>query len=91
MRKFLMAIVLLPFMTIAGEVEVMSVDAYSWKESVNVVVWIRGSAEDVAAVDCLFTATNSVTHAALPIVHITRIGDDAGSGSLWKREFIWNA
>ena len=91
MTKFLMAIVLLPLVTTAGTVDVWGVDASSWKESVNVVVWIKGSVEDVAAVDCLFTAANSTTDATLPIAHITRIGDDVGSGSLWRREFIWHA
>ena len=64
---------------------------YPWNGLVDITVTLQGSAEDVAKADCLFAATNSATKAAIPVAHITRNGDDTGSGTVWTRKFIWDA
>ena len=79
---------------IAGEVTATSVTArqrYPWNGLVDITVTLQGSVENVAKADCLFAATNSATKVAIPVEHITRNGDDAGSGNVWTRKFIWNA
>ena len=48
---------------------------------VDITVTLQGSAEDVAKCDCVFVVTNSATQAEIP-VHITRNGDDTGSGGV---------
>ena len=58
---------------------------------VDIVVTMHGLAADVATVECVFSATNSATKAAIPVAHITRNGDDTGSGNVWTRKFIWDA
>ena len=58
---------------------------------VDITVTLQGTAEDVAKAECLFTATNGTTKAAIPVKHITRNGDDTGSGTIWTRKFVWDA
>lgn len=58
---------------------------------VDIVVTMSGASNDVADADCLFFATNSATKTAIPVAHITRNGNDTGSGNLWTRNFIWDA
>ena len=58
---------------------------------VDIIVTFQGAAEDVAKAECLFAATNGTTKAAIPVEHITRNGDDMGSGTVWTRKFIWDA
>ena len=92
--KFLMTMLLMPLMALAGEVAVTSVTAqqrYPWNGLVDIVVEIQGAAEDTLVTECTFTATNSVTKAAIPVLHVTRNGADAGSGNVWTRKFIWDA
>ena len=58
---------------------------------VDITVTLQGTAEDVAKAECLFAATNGTTKSAIPVEHITRNGDDKGSGTVWTRKFIWDA
>ena len=58
---------------------------------VDMTVTLQGDAETVAKCVCRFAATNSETKAAILIEHITRDGDDAGTGNVWTRKFIWDA
>ena len=77
-----------------AQVSVTAVTAqqrYPWNGLVDITVTLQGSAEDVAKADCLFAAINGATKAAIPVEHITRNGDDTGSGSVWTRKFIWDA
>ena len=62
-----------------------------WSGLVDIVVTIQGESNDVAGVECAFVATNSTTKAAISVVHITRNGEDSGSGKTWTRKFIWDA
>ena len=95
MKRLLMAVALMPLMALAdGQLKVTSVTAQQRDPRdglVDVVVTIQGAAEDVAGVGCLFAATNCATKAAIPVEHITRNGDDTGSGTVWTRKFIWDA
>lgn len=78
----------------AGEVTVTSVTAqqrYPWNGLVDIIVTIQGAAEDLPSTVCLFAATNSATKAAIPVVHITRNGEDVGSGDVVTQKFIWDA
>jgi len=64
---------------------------YPWNGLVDIAVTMECSADDVAMVECAFSATNTATRAALPIAHITQNGIDTGSGATWTRRFIWDA
>ena len=78
----------------AGEVAVTSVTARqrtAWDGLVDIAVTIQGTTEDVAKADCFFSAMNSATRAAIPVAHITRTGNDLGSGATWTRKFTWDA
>lgn len=84
----------LPLMAVAGEVTATSVTArqrYPWNGLVDVTVTLQGEAEDLLVIECTFAATNSATRAAIPIIHVTRNGNDTGSGTVWTRKFIWDA
>ena len=94
MKKFLMIMVVLPLMAVAGAVKVTGVTAkqrYPWNGLVDITVSLRGSADDMAVTVWTFAATNSATKAAIPVEHITRHGEDSGSGTMWTRKFIWDA
>ena len=79
---------------VAGEVTATSVTArqrYPWNGLVDVTVTLQGTAEHLRLTECSFAATNSATKAEIPVVHITRNGDDSGSDNVWTRKFIWDA
>ena len=76
-----------------GDVSVTSVTAqkrYPWNGLVDITVTIHGTAEDVAEADCSFAAQNGATGEAIPVAHITRNGEDIGSGTTWTRRFVWD-
>ena len=78
----------------AGEVTATSVTAcqrYPWNGLVDVVVTLTGESNDLVVTECLFSATNSATGAAMPVEHITRNGEDMGSDCVWTRKYIWDA
>ena len=82
------------FVPSASAVSITSVTAqqrYPWNGLVDVVVTFQGSANEVSQSDCTFSAADSATKVALPLVHITRYGNDSGSGNVWTRRFIWDA
>ena len=94
MKKYLLALMLIPLMALAGNVSVTSVSAqqrYPWNGLVDITVTIQGTAEDVAGYECVFAATNSATRAAIPIEHITQNGGDVASTGVVTRKFIWDA
>ena len=64
---------------------------YPWNGMVDITVTMTGEPDDVAAANCLFIATNGAAKTALPVEHITRVGDDAESDEIWTRKFIWDA
>ncbi len=64
---------------------------YPWNGLVDVVVTLTGESNDLVVTECLFSATNSATGAAMPVEHITRNGEDMGSDSVWTRKYIWDA
>ena len=64
---------------------------YPWSGLVDITVTLRGTAEDLAVTECAFVATNSATKTEIPLAHITRNGDDSGSGNVWTRKYIWDA
>lgn len=85
---------MLPLVAVAGEVAVTSVTArqrYPWNGLVDITVTIQGTADDLLVTEYSFVATNSATKLEIPVVHVTRNGDDVGSGSVWTRKFIWDA
>ena len=84
----------LPIVAVAGEVTVTSVTAqqrYPWNGLVDITVTLQGTAEEMNITECSFAVTNSATKAAISVAHITRNGDDSGSGNVWTRKFIWDA
>ena len=94
MKKLFFMFCVLPLVTVAGEVTATSVTArqrYPWNGLVDVTVTIQGSADDLLVTECSFVATNSATKGEIPVVHVTRNGDDVGSGSVWTRKYIWDA
>lgn len=96
MRKMLIALFAAwtNMVTTAGTVAVKSVEAhqrYPWNGLVDIAVTVQGSSEDVALADWSFAATNCLTQAVVPILSITRNGEDSGSDTTWTRRFIWNA
>ena len=94
MKKLFGLFLMLPFLALAGEVTVTSVAAQQRNLSsqlVDITVTIQGSAEDVAGVECSFAAMNDATKTSIPVQRIARNGDDAGSGDVWTRKFIWDA
>jgi len=64
---------------------------YPWNGMVDIVVTLQGTADDLAETECSFVATNTATHAALQVAHITQNGADSGSGTIWTRRFVWDA
>ncbi|MCQ2391536.1 MAG: DUF1566 domain-containing protein [Kiritimatiellae bacterium] len=64
---------------------------YPWNGKVDIVVTLTGTADEVANADCVFAATNSATHAALSVAHITEDGVLTGSGTTWTHRFVWDA
>ena len=79
---------------VAGEVTATSVTArqrYPWNGLVDITVTIQGSADDLLVTECSFAATNGATKSEIPVVHVTRNGDDVGSGNAWTRKYIWDA
>ena len=78
----------------AGTVTVTGVTAqqrYPWDGKVDIAVTISGTSNDVVRAECIFNATNSATHAALNVSHVTNIEGVSGSGSAWTRRFVWDA
>jgi len=81
-------------LTVLADVSVKSVEAnqrYPWNGLVDIVVTIEGSTDDVVNTECYFAASNCTNGSAVPVKSIVQNGSDVGSGSLWKRRFIWNA
>ena len=94
MKKLFFLFFVLPLMAVAGEVSGTSVTAQqrnSWSGLVDIVVTIQGESNDVAEAECAFVATNTATQSAISVRHITRNGDDIGSGNVWTRKYIWDA
>ena len=94
MKKWLLLLFALPFVVLADNVSVKSVEAqqrYPSNGMVDIIVTLQGSADDVAKADCLFAAKNCGTQAEIPVKQITREGVDEGSGNIWRRKFIWDA
>lgn len=82
------------YVSIAGDVMVTAVTAqqrYPWNGLVDITVVLNGTAEDLLDYQCVFTATNRATQAALSVSHIEKKGEDVGSGTTWTRRFVWNA
>lgn len=78
------------FATTLNIASVATQQRYPCNGLVDILVTFNGEASDVVKVACTFTATNSATQTALPIVHITRLGEDFGSGNVWMRRFLWD-
>ena len=81
-------------MATAGGVQATGVTAeqrYPWNGLVDVAVTFSGAAPDVAAAECRLVATNVATAAAIPVLHLTRNGDDRGSDGQWTRKYVWDA
>ena len=82
------------FNLVAATPVVTSVTAqqrYPWNGNVDIVVTLSGASNDVARAECVFAATNSATKAAVPVAHVTPVGEVAGSGTTWTRRFAWDA
>lgn len=62
-----------------------------WNGLVEIAVGLSCEPNDLSALAFSFVASNSATKAAIPVEHITRNGDDTGSGMSWTRKFIWDA
>lgn len=92
--KSLVLLFVMPLMAVAGSVSVTRVTAqqqFSRNGLVDISVTLQGELKDIVQIDCTFVATNGATKTAIPVTHITRNGDDTGSGTSWTRKFIWNA
>ena len=72
-------------------VSVNALQRYPWNGLVDITVVFEGSAEDVAATECEFIATNKTTKAELTVASIAQMVADTGSGSTWTRKYVWNA
>ena len=84
----------LTFGATGGEVTATGVTAqqrYPWNGMVDVTVTLSGASNDAAQAECRFVATNSATHAALNVSHVTGDSVASGSGSTWTRRFLWDA
>ena len=90
---FLTGLMTLAWTTLASGVvsDVTARQRYPWNGLVDITVTIQGAEDDVAAVQCLFVATNSATKMEIPVTHVVSDGDVVGSGSTWTRKFIWDA
>ena len=64
---------------------------YPWNGLVDVVVTFKGSPNDVAKYEWVFTATNSATKLAIPVNHITRNGGESVSDNICTWKFVWDA
>ena len=64
---------------------------YPWNGLVDITVTLTGASNDVMDVDCVFVATNSATHTALKVAHVTTVGGITGSGTTWTQKFVWDA
>ena len=86
-------VVVLPMMAAASGIVtgVTAQQRYPWNGLVDITVTIQGSVEDMAITECSFAATNSATNLEIPVAHVSRNGDDVGSGSTWTRKYIWDA
>ena len=94
MKNLFFLFVALPLAVWAGAVTAAAVTAqqrYPWNGLVDVVVTIQGEAEDVAAAQCSFAATNSSTGTAIPVEHITSNGTAEKTDDAWTCKFIWDA
>ena len=77
-----------------GEVTATGVTAqqrYPWNGMVDITVTLSGASNDAAQAECRFVATNSATHAALNVSHVTGDSVASGNGSTWTRRFLWDA
>lgn len=93
-KRLLLAMVLMPMMTLAGEVKVTGVAAkqrYPWNGKVDIVVTFTGVSNDLDVTEFTFTAANGTTREALPIVNLSRNGSAVASGTGWMRRFVWDA
>ena len=84
----------LTFGATGGEVTATGVTAqqrYPWNGMVDITVTLSGASNDAAQAECRFVATNSATHAALNVSHVTGDIVASGSGSTWTRRFLWDA
>ena len=91
---FLMIFVSLTCFAFADkQTEITKIEAcqrYPWCGLVDITLTIQGTAEDVAQAECSFAATNRTTKSVIPVVHITRKGEDAFSEGVWTRQFVWD-
>ena len=91
--KLLFLLFAMPFVTMAGNVTVTSV-AVNQRDTlsgvVDIIVTIRGAAEDVSKTECSFFANNSENGTAIPVAHVSRDGNDTGTDSIWTRKYVWD-
>ena len=94
-EKLVMVLVAaLTFGATGGEVTATAMTAqqrYPWNGLVDITVTLSGTSNDAVQVACRFVATNSATHAALNVLHVTGGSEVSGSGSTWTRQFVWDA
>ena len=79
---------------VAGDIKVTNVEArqrYPWNGKVDIAVTLCGASNDVSEADCLFSAINGSTKDDLTVSHISKNGNDTGSGTTWTRRFVWDA
>lgn len=70
---------------------VMAKQRYPWNGLVDVVVTLIGAPNDLAKRECVFALASKENTAAIPVEHITRNGEDVGSGITWTRRYVWDA
>jgi len=64
---------------------------YPWNGKVDIDVTLSGTSNEVVSAQYSFVATNSATSAVLPVSHVTATLGAVGSGTIWKRRFVWDA
>jgi len=87
--------VLTAYLSFADDVAIVkSVAAkqrHPWDGLVDIVVTFQGNADEMNGIHCMFTATNSATQSAVPVMSVTLEGSDSVSGNVCTRRYIWNA
>ncbi len=90
----LMALMSASVTCVAADVTATAVTAqqrHPWNGKVDITVTFTGTSNDVVNAVCNFVATNSSTHTALNVAHMTVIDGAIGSGITWQRQFVWDA
>ena len=84
------ALMALPSWATPTVVDVTARQRYPWNGQVDIAVTIQSTSYEVTSIECIFSATNIETQAAIPTTHIMCNGEDTRVDNVCLRRFIWD-